>query len=121
MKRQNLILKPVTVIVISDGVPDVTARSAAGAEDDRYSMISMDPLEFLSRNVTVRLLYASPTVAVRWERDIERRRVRMWTVDGEIMRGWRSQITLGIPVDRQERLWTWIEENVDFRARRRIF
>ena len=114
VKRQNLILKPLTVVIISDGVPDVGA-------DERYSRINLEPLEFLSRNVTVRLLYASPTVAVRWEQDIERRRVRMWTVDDEVMRGWRSQITLGLDVDQQERLWTWVEENVDFRARRQMF
>jgi hypothetical protein len=36
------------------------------------------------------------------------------------MNGWRSQITLGLPLDEQERLWTWIKENVDFRVRRRI-
>jgi hypothetical protein len=114
VKRQNLTLKPLTVVVFSDGVPDVGA-------DDRFSRISLEPLEFLSRNVTVRLLYVSPTVAVSWEQEIERRRVRMWTVDDEVMRGWRSQIELGLPVDRQERLWTWIKENVDFRARRQIF
>jgi hypothetical protein len=114
VNRQNLILKPLTVVVVSDGVPDV------GAEE-RYSRISLEPLEFLSRNVTVRLLYASPTVDVHWEQEIERRRVRMWTVDDEVMRGWRSQITLGLDVDQQENLWTWIKENVDFRARRQLF
>jgi hypothetical protein len=118
-KRQNLILKPLTIIVISDGVPDVTS-SSAGSGDDRYKNISLEPLEFITRNVTVRLLYASPSVAVRWEQDIPRRRVRMWTVDAEVMKGWRSQITLGIPVEQQERLWTWIEEIVDFRVKRRL-
>ncbi|UCC47418.1 MAG: hypothetical protein JSV41_07875 [Gemmatimonadota bacterium] len=120
VKRQNLILKPITVVIISDGVPDVTARRTAAEEDDRYGQINLEPLEFLSRNVTLRLLYPSPQVAVRWEQDVERRRVRMWTVDAEAMRGWRGQITPGLHVDQQERLWTWIEENVDFRVRRRL-
>jgi hypothetical protein len=114
VKRQNLILKPLTIVVVSDGVPDA-------GQDDRYSRINLEPLEYLSRSVTVRLLYATPTVAVRWEEDIERRRVRMWTVDAEVMRGWRSQITLGRPLDEQDRLWTWVKENVDFRARRQMF
>jgi hypothetical protein len=118
VKRQNLILKPLTILVVSDGVPDVTSRSG---EDDRYSRINLEPLEFLSRRVTVRLLYASPTVAVRWEQDIPRQRVRLWTQDDEVMRGWRNQITLGLPVDQQEDLWVWIEDLVDARASRRIF
>ncbi len=120
MKRQNLILKPITVVVISDGVPDVTARTASAMEDDRYRRIDLEPLEFLSRNVTVRLLYSNPQVAVRWEQEIPRRRVRMWTVDDEVMAGWRSQVTPGLEVEEQERLWTWIRENVDFRVRRRL-
>lgn len=121
VKRQNLTLKPIAIVVISDGIPDVTTRTvAAGAEDDRYSRISLEPLEFLSRNVTVRLLYASPQVAVRWEQDIERRRVRLWTVDHEVMNGWSGQLTPNARLDRQERLWTWIKENVDFRVRRRL-
>jgi len=119
VKRQNLVLKPITIVVISDGIPDVSVRTA-GAEDERYRKINLEPLEFLSRNVTVRLLYASPTVAVRWEQDVPRRRVRMWTVDAEVMKGWTGQITPGAELDEQERLWTWIDENVDFRVRRRL-
>jgi hypothetical protein len=120
VKRQNLVLKPITVVVISDGVPDVSARAGEDGRDARYRNIDFQPLEFLSRNVTVRLLYPSPTVAVRWEQDVPRRRVRMWTVDAEVMRGWRDQITPGLELEEQERLWTWIEENVDFRVRRRL-
>lgn len=119
VKRQNLTLKPITIVVISDGVPDVSARQVSG-EDDRYKKINLEPLEFLSRNVTIRLLYANPGVTVRWEQDIPRRRVRMWTVDDEVMRGWRAQMTPSLPVDDQDRLWTWIRENVDFRVRRRL-
>ncbi len=119
VKRQNLILKPITIVVISDGVPDISVR-AAEAQDDRYRNIDLEPLEFLSRNVTIRLLYPSPQVAVRWEQEIPRRRVRMWTVDAEVMRGWAAQITSGAQPAEQERLWTWIEENVDFRVRRRL-
>ena len=117
VKRQNLTLKPITILVVSDGVPDVTSQAAA---DDRYSTIDLDPLEYLSRNVTVRLIYPNPEVAVRWEQDIPRKRVRMWTVDDEVMVGWRSQITLGLPVEQQDLLWQWIKENVDFRVRRTV-
>ncbi len=119
VKRQNLTLKPIAIVVISDGVPDVTTRAAAQG-GERYKRINLEPLEYLSRNVTVRLLYANPEVAVNWEQDVPRNRVRMWTVDDEVMVGWRRQINLGDPVDEQERLWTWIKENVDFRVRRSI-
>ncbi len=120
VKRQNLILKPVTVVVISDGVPDVTARAASRDEDARYRSINLEPLELLSRNVTVRLLYANPGVIERWERDIPRRRVRMWTVDGEVMKGWRAQISPGLALEQQSDLWKWVSDIVDFRVRRRL-
>jgi hypothetical protein len=121
VKRRNLVLKPITIVVISDGIPDVTARLAgAGADDERFGKISLEPLEFLSRNVTLRLLYTSPQVAVRWEQEVPRRRVRMWTVDDEVMDGWSSQIAPGRALEQQEALWTWIKENVDFRVRRRL-
>ncbi len=116
VKRQNLILKPLTIVVISDGVPDV--RERADAQDSPYRSINFKPLEYLSRNVTVRLLYANPTIAVNWETHIERNRVRMWTVDGEVMEGWREQIVPGLALEEQELLWQWIAENVDFRVRR---
>lgn len=121
VKSRNLILKPLTVVIISDGVPDISARAAAAnADDERYRTISLEPLEFLSRNVTVRLLYASPSVAVRWEQEIPRRRVRMWTVDHEVMNGWSAQVAPGRAIEQQESLWVWIKENVDFRVRRRL-
>ncbi len=120
VKRQNLILKPLTVVVVSDGVPDVTARAVASEDRARYRNINLEPLELLSRNVTVRLLYANPGVIERWERDIPRRRVRMWTVDGEVMKGWRAQKSPELALEEQADLWKWMSEIVDFRVRRRL-
>lgn len=117
VQRQNLTLKPISILVVSDGVPDVLSRTDA---DNRYRTINLEPLEYLSRNVTVRLVYPNPEVAVRWEQDVPRKRVRMWTVDDEVMVGWSSQVTLGLPVERQDLLWQWITENVDFRVRRSV-
>ncbi len=119
VKQRNLNLRPINIIIVSDGVPDVTARGTNG-DDERYRRINLEPLEYLSRNVTVRLLYANPQSSVRWEEEIPRRRVRMWTVDDAVMRGWRDQIVPGEQLDRQEALWKWIAENVDFRVRRRL-
>ncbi len=116
VKRQGLVLAPVNMVMLSDGVPDVTNRDSAAA---RFENIDLSPLEYLSRNVTIRLLYASPTTSVDWERRVERRRVRMWTVDAPVMVGWREQLEDGVPLDSQDGLWTWVEDNVDFRVRSR--
>ncbi len=116
VKRRGLVLAPVNMVVLSDGIPDVTNRDSAAA---RFENIDLSPLEYLSRNVTIRLLYASPTTSVDWERRVQRRRVRMWTVDAPVMVGWREQLEDGVPLDGQDALWSWVEDNVDFRVRSR--
>jgi hypothetical protein len=118
VKRQGLTLAPLNVVLLSDGVPDAPSQ-AGQAELERYAAIELDPLEYISRSVTVRLLYATPTVSVNWERQIERNRVRMWTVDDQVMAGWRDQVVAGAPVAAQEDLWRWVKDNVDFRVRSR--
>ncbi len=120
VQRQGLVLSPLDIVILSDGIHDVTGE-AGGEEDSPYALIDLDPLEYLSRSVTVRLLYASPTVSVNWEQEIQRRRVRMWTVDAEVMKGWKEQMDPDKELDDQENLWTWINENVDFRVRSRRF
>ncbi len=118
VKRQGLILAPLDVVVLSDGVPDVTGN-VDPSRGNLYAQIDITPLEFLSRSVTVRLLYPSPTVAVNWERQVDRGRVRMWTVDAPVMRGWREQLHADGELDTQKDLWKWVGDNVDFRVRSR--
>jgi len=118
VKRRNLILAPLNIVVLSDGVPDESPnpRDTAGA----YAALNVSGLEYLSRAVTVRLLYPTPTVAVDWERHLPRNRVRVWTVDGQVMAGWHEQVKPdSVPAD-QRALWDWIKENVDFRVRGKI-
>ena len=119
VKRQGLTLAPLNIVVLSDGIPDQTA---SGGTDDvtSYSTIDVNPLEYLSRSVTIRLLYATPTVCVAWERNIERRRVRMWTVDHDVMRGWREQMESDVDGGVGDNLWRWMSDNVDFRVRSRV-
>lgn len=119
VKRQNLVLAPLNVVVLSDGLPDV-GRTSARDTLGPYARLDLSPLEYLSRNVTVRLLYATPTTGARWERGIQRRRVRLWTQDDEVMAGWRAQLTMRQPPETQDKLWVWISDNVDFRVRARI-
>lgn len=119
VRRQNLVLSPLNIVLLTDGLPDVGA-----VRDDtlaQYRRIDLDPLEYLSRSTTVRLLYPSPTIAQRWERGVERNRVRLWTVDAQVMAGWRQQLVPGAPPEAQENLWAWMHDNVDFRVRSRIF
>lgn len=118
VKRQGLVLAPLNIVLLTDGIQDLTADSGA---ESRFATIDLGPLEYLSRSVTVRLLYATPTVSVAWEREIDRRRVRMWTVDHEVMGGWREQLEFDINSGGAEnKLWKWMEDNIDFRVRTRV-
>ena len=115
IKRNNLVLSPLNVVLFTDGLPDtpVEKNDSLG----RYAKIDVSKLEYLSKSVTVRVLYPSPTVAVHWERKVPRRRVRMWTVDNEVMATWEKHHRAGLPPEQQTALWKWINDNVDFRVR----
>lgn len=116
-KERNLLLRPVTILIVTDGVPDPAPGVEAGSPE-AYQAIDLAPLEYLARRVTLRLAYPSPPVAERWRSLVPRQRVRLWTVDDVVMKGWRAQLLPGADPAGQERLWKWVRENVDFRARR---
>jgi hypothetical protein len=113
IKRQNLVLSPIDVVLFTDGLPDMPGTDSI----TKYKKINVGDLEYLSKSVTVRLLYPRPTVAVNWEKRVPRHRVRMWTVDDEVMVTWRKHYKAGSPPERQTALWKWIADNVDFRVR----
>ena len=117
VKRQNLILAPLNIVMFSDGVHDL--RGNTKADESAYEQIDVGPLEYLSRNVTIRLLYPSPTVAVDWERRVKRKRVRVWTVDAPVMLGWHDQLDDAVAYAQQDDLWKWVSDNVNFRVRSR--
>ena len=119
VKRQNLVLAPLNIVVLSDGIPD-TSPAVHPDSLGPYAKVDLDPLEYISRSVTVRLLYPTPTVAVGWERGVTRRRVRLWTVAGAVMAGWREQLVPNSSPDSQDALWSWMKDNVDFRVRGRV-
>ncbi len=118
IKRQGLVLTPLNVVILSDGIPDYTGR-ASSETTSAYAKIDLGPLEYLARSVTIRLLYGSPTASVAWEREIPRQRVRMWTVDDQVMSGWRDQAVPDLEIYAQGRLWDWIRDNIDFGVRSR--
>jgi hypothetical protein len=114
VQRQNLGLAPLSIVMFSDGMPDIPGVKG----DELFRRINMSPLEYLSRSVTVRLLYASPKVAQRWEKLVPRKRVRLWTQDHEVMEGWRRHFVSTARPEQQDSLWSWMKNVVDFRVRR---
>jgi len=117
IRRQNLVLAPLSVVMFTDGQPDFPGAGRLSAEQ-KFGRIDMSPLEYLSRSVTVRVLYVRPVVAQNWERLVKRQRVRVWTQDADIMRGWRRHQIAGVPLAQQDSLLSWMRQIVDFRVRR---
>jgi len=117
VKRQNLVLAPLNIILCSDGVPDFPGTRGLTPKQ-LYSKIDLQPLEFLSRSVTIRLLYGTPGVAQNWERLVPRNRVRIWTQDSDVMKGWRRHYVPGVDLAGQDSVWSWMSNLVDFRVRR---
>lgn len=117
VRRNNLVLAPLNIVLVSDGEPDFPGAGRL-TPDQRYDRVDLGPLEFLSRNVTVRLLYADPPIAQLWERRVKRKRVKVWTQDAQVMRGWRRHMRDGVPLERQDSLWSWVDKIVDVRVRR---
>jgi len=118
-KERNLVLSPITVLMVTDGIPDVPIASVKAGSLAMYQKIDLRPLEYLSRNLTLRLIFASPKVGEYWRKEVPRQRVRLWTTESEVMKGWRHQLTSGVEPADQKRLWKWVRDNVDFRVRSR--
>ena len=116
-RERNLVLTPITIVVVSDGIPDVPDLKPGSP--DSFKTIDLSVLEFLSRNITLRLIYASPKVSDYWRRLITRQRVRLWAVEREVMMGWRAHVKPDADPARQDRLWRWVRETVDYRVRAR--
>lgn len=112
-KERSLVLAPISLMVISDGVPDANGQRGEAA----YTTLDLSSLDYLTRNLTLRLAYASPKVGDHWRKLVPRQRVRMWTVEAEVMKGWKEQMTPDLELAQQERLWKWVRDNVDYRVR----
>lgn len=117
IKRQNLVLAPLNIVLFSDGVPDFPGAGRMSGPQ-LYAKIDVSPIEYLSRNVTVRLLYAQPQVAQNWEKLVPRNRVKIWTQDQNVMNGWHRHEVAGLAMEKQDSLWSWTSQIVDFRVRR---
>jgi hypothetical protein len=49
---------------------------------------------------------------------VPRNRVKIWTQDEQVMAGWRRHEVQGVAIERQDSLWSWTQQIVDFRVRR---
>ena len=116
-KERNLVLAPINVVVITDGVPDATSSGVTAGSQTLYEKINLKPLEYLSRNVTLRLAYVSPKVGEQWRRHVPRERVRLWTVDGEVMKTWKEKMQPNLDLAEQDRFWKWLRDSVDYHMR----
>lgn len=111
VRDRRLVLRPISIVLVSDGVPDVPAQ---GGTD--YSTIRLKPLETLSRNITVRLLYTSAEVGKDWETKVKRSRVKIWTQDAAVMVSWKDPkiYVPAKPLEDQKDFFSWVKNNVDF-------
>jgi len=114
VKNRKMVLKPISVVMVSDGIVDLP-----GQKGKDYRKIDLSPLEKLSRNVTVRLLYTDAVVGKKWQDEIKRRRVKVWTADAVVMETWKDpKIFLpDTPMEGQGKFLGWVKSNVDFGVR----
>ena len=114
--KRNMSLMPISIVLVSDGVPALPGKNGKPDIGD-YRKIDLSAVEYLSRNVTVRLLYPAAEVSHKWETAVPRKRARLWTVDGQVMAGWRQQLAAGTPPEEQEKFKKWLVDNVDYRVK----
>lgn len=115
MKNRKLMMKPTEIILFSDGMPD--APTPHGKTN--YKMLNLKPLENLTRKMTIRVLYTSAVTGAAWQEEVPRKRVRVWTQDDQVMAQWQAPdiFLKDTPFEKQERLFKWIKDNVDFPVR----
>jgi len=124
--QKKLLLKPISIVLLTDGDPDLGEGTAAASasESDRakkFHNLSVTPLEGLSRNITVRVLYTDAVTGKDWLDDMPRKRVKVWTQDAIVMKEWKDPTIYlpDTPFEKQTRFFSWVQNNVDFQPRLR--
>jgi len=117
VEQRKLIMKPLSIVLLTDGQPDL----GKGSQKQKYRSIELKPLENLSRNITVRLLYTNAVTAKNWLDDVPRKRVKVWTQDAVVMTEWNNPHTMvpDKPFAEQQKFFAWVHDNVDFQPRLR--
>ncbi len=116
VKNKNLVLRPISIVMLSDGKPDVKVQ---GKTD--FSSIVIKPLEQLARSVTIRLIYTDAVTGRDWQTKVRRSRVKIWTQDAQVMVSWKDPGILLPNTDfpQQKIFFNWVKDNVDFGVRSR--
>ncbi len=117
VRNKNLLLRPISIVMVSDGVPDVSKKVDAS----EYRTIDLYPLENLARSITVRMLYTSAPVGMAWQTKVRRNRVKVWSQDAMVMKQWNASNIMfpGEALPKQEKFFDWLKDNVDFNVRSR--
>ena len=120
--QKKLLLKPISIVLLTDGDPDMGEASSVSTDKDApFKRLSVSPLEGLSRNITVRVLYTNAVTAKNWLDDVPRKRIKVWTQDAVVMTEWNDPKTMlpETPFEKQTRFFSWVQNNVDFQPRLR--
>jgi hypothetical protein len=113
VKQKNLVLHPIDIIMVTDGVPEIAGRSKTAIKQG-YQKIDIASMEHLAREINIRILYANPKVGYNWRNYVPTKRIKIWTVEPRVMYGWTDQKKrLG-----QKALWQWMDDNVDLKISR---
>ena len=112
---KKLLLKPISIVLLTDGDPDMGGTTTTS----KFRNLSVSPLEGLSRNITLRVLYTDAVTAKSWRDEVPRKRVKIWTQDAVVMADWKDpKIMLpDTPFEKQGRFFAWVNDNVDFTPR----
>jgi hypothetical protein len=116
--QKKLLLKPISVVLLTDGDPDMGETADARAMA-KFRSLKVSPLEGLSRNITLRVLYTDAITAKNWRDEVPRKRVKIWTQDAVVMADWKDPKLMlpDTPYASQSRFFSWVRENVDFQPR----
>jgi hypothetical protein len=114
VKNKNLLMRPISIVMASDGIPDVKSEEVTDIRT-----MNIQPLERLARSVTIRLLYTDPVTGKAWQTKVKRQRVKIWTQDADVMKAWKdpSIMVFNKSFIEQKRFFEWIKDNVDFGVR----
>ena len=115
--QKKLILKPISIVLLTDGKPDL----GGSTRSEKFRALAVSPLEGLSRNITLRVLYTDAVTAKSWRDEVPRKRVKIWTQDAVVMAEWDNPKTLipGKSFAEQQKFFAWVRDNVDFQPRLR--
>jgi hypothetical protein len=119
--QKKLLLKPISIVLLTDGDPDMGDAAASTDKNEKFRKLSVSPLEGLSRNITVRVLYTDAVTGKNWLDDMPRKRIKVWTQDAVVMAEWKDPKTYlpDTPFEQQTRFFSWVRNNVDFQPRLR--